>query len=47
MKYLPNSQIILIDDICTTGATLAEGARALKATGISVNCAAILATVYK
>ncbi|MFT4186010.1 MAG: phosphoribosyltransferase family protein [Micrococcaceae bacterium] len=47
LKHLPNAQIILIDDICTTGATLIEGARALKSVGISVSGAAVLATVCK
>lgn len=42
-RDLPNARLIVVDDVVTTGATLAEAARALRLAGAEVLAAAVVA----
>ena len=46
-SHLSRGRVILVDDLVTTGATLAEGARALSEAGADVLVAAVVAATVK
>ena len=43
----PGAEVVIVDDICTTGATLREAARALEEAGWSVRGAAVVAATQR
>ncbi|MEP7055665.1 MAG: phosphoribosyltransferase family protein [Actinomycetota bacterium] len=43
----PNGRVVLLDDIVTSGATLLEATRALRAAGIEVSAAAVVAATQR
>lgn len=45
--WLAGREVVLVDDIVTTGATLTEGARALRAAGAQVIAAAVVAATER